>query len=204
MDPSTTRTTVLVGVDGSAGADEAAEQAAARGADLVVLRAFDRPATGVVGLPPELDGPHHGVVVGIDGGPGSAELLSAAAHAPGLRDTGLRVLHTWPQLTEDVGLPVRWLLDPRPTTTEQAAVAALVDGLQVHSPGRTVAATVVAGRAGPVLVQASCTAELVVVGRPELAADQETRATTRQVSHRAACPVVVVPLPATATVPVPA
>ena len=115
------------------------------------------------------------------------------------------MLHTWPQLTEDAGTPVKWRLDRATTTTaEQAVVAELVGALRLRSDVATVDATVVAGRAGKVLVGASHTAELVVVGRPELSADHEMRATTRQVSYRAGCPVLVVPLSATADVPVPA
>jgi nucleotide-binding universal stress UspA family protein len=54
------RTAVLVGVDGSAAADEAARAAAveavARHAPLTLVRAFDWPAGGVDGLPAGVDG----------------------------------------------------------------------------------------------------------------------------------------------------
>ena len=154
---------------------------------------------------PALGEPHRGVVVGIDGGPGSAQLLDAAAAEARLRATTLKVLHTWPQLTEDAGTPVKWRLDPATTTTaEQAVVAELVSALRLRSDVPAVDAAVVGGRAGKVLVWASHTAELVVVGRPELSPDHEMRATTRQVSQRAGCPVLVVPLATTADVPVPA
>lgn len=286
--------TVVVGVDGSTGSDEAAHAAAvvaaAAGARLVVLRAFDWPADGVAGLPADVDGRavargssqvrltwlvaqlaqfvpadqiesrlvdgepvqalreatadaallvvgahgqawhsgatlgsvtaalarrspcpllvHRsrealsgvptGVVAGIDGGPGSARVLALAAREATLRGTSLHVLHTWPQLTEDAGTPVKWLLDACETsTTEQAVVLELVSALRLSAPGLDVDATVVVGRAGPALVHASHTAELLVIGRPEVPEGQEIRATTRQVSHRAVCPVLVVPVPAT-------
>jgi len=297
MTPSTTPRTVVVGVDGSTGSDEAAHAAAvaasAAGAHLVVVRAFDWPTAGITGLPVDVDGRsaahgssqvrltwlvaqlaqwlpagqiearlvdgepvavlraaaadaallvvgahgqawhsgatlgsvtaalvrrspcpvlvHRsrealsglptGVVAGVDGGPGSAHVLAIAAREAVLRQTSLHVLHTWPQLTEDAGTPVQWLLDARATTTtEQAVVHGLVAALRRDTPGLDVEATVVVGRAGPALVHASHTAQLLVVGRPAVPAGEEVRATTRQVAHRAGCPVLVVPLPAVADV----
>ncbi len=150
-----------------------------------------------------LAGQRAGVVVGIDGGPGSAEVLAAAAREAQVRRTALHVVHTWPQLTEDAGTSVRWRLDPGAVTTaEQAVVSELVRALRRTTGDLEVHTAVVAGRAGPSLVQAGRVAELVVVGRPALPDDQETRATTRQVANRSDCPVLVVPLPAPATAPV--
>ncbi|MCW2582527.1 MAG: universal stress protein UspA [Klenkia sp.] len=291
MNPSATPRTIVVGVDGSTGSDEAAHAAAvaadAAGARLVVLRAFDWPVAGIAGLPDDVDGRaaahdsshvrltwlvaqlarwlpaeriearlvdgepvaslraaavdaallvvgahgqawhsgatlgsvtaalvrhspgpvlvHRsretlsgmptGVLAGVDGGAGSAQVLAVAAREAALRRTSLHVLHTWPQLTEDAGTPVQWLLDAgATTTTEQAVVLGLVDALRLDTPGLEVEATVVVGRAGPALVHASHAAQLLVVGRPEVPAGQEVRATTRQVAHRAGCPVLVVPL----------
>jgi nucleotide-binding universal stress UspA family protein len=299
MTAPTTPPTVVVGVDGSTGSDDAARaaavEAAAMGARLVLVRAFDWPEGGIAGLPHGVDGravarsaaqgrvdwllphltpllpqdrvesrvvdgepaevlraasaeaallvvgahgqawhsgatlgsvaaalarrspclllvhrgreslggPAAGVVAGVDGGPGSARVLAVAAREAALRRTWLHVLHTWPQLTEDAGTPVQWLLDARATTTtERAVVLELVDELRGTAPGLDIAATVAVGRAGPALVHASRAAALLVVGRPPVDEGHETRATTRQVSNRAACPVLLVPLLAvTATVP---
>ena len=138
-----------------------------------------------------------GVTVGIDGGPGSREVLAAAALEARLRGTSLTVAHAWRQLTEDAARPIRWLLDPETTAvSETAVVEGLAAELRLAQPELLLDAVLLAGRAGPALVDAGDAAALLVIGRPATPGGDGPRATTHEVSHRARVPVLLVPLPA--------
>jgi nucleotide-binding universal stress UspA family protein len=135
------------------------------------------------------------VVVGVDGGPGTAAVLAAAAQQAQLRRRTLRVVHAWRQLTEDAAYALRWRLDIKATgSAERSAVADHVADLVRDHPGLPVESVVVPGRAGHVLVDEGSSAELVVVGVRPLGTAGEG-ATTHSVLHRCSAPVLVVPVP---------
>jgi nucleotide-binding universal stress UspA family protein len=144
---------------------------------------------------PALQPDRHAVVVGVDGGPGTAAVLTAAAAEAELRGRPLRVVHAWRQLTEDAAYALRWRLDIESTdTAERAAVEDHVAALVRDHAGLPVESVVVPGRAGHVLVDEACSAELMVVGvRPPGTAGEG--ATTHSVLHRCSAPVLVVPVP---------
>ncbi|MGY1841524.1 MULTISPECIES: universal stress protein [unclassified Modestobacter] len=140
--------------------------------------------------------PCQGVVAGVDGEPGTAAVLAAAAREALDRGEPLWVVHAWRQLTDDAVQPLRFRLDADATDrTERAVVEAAVADLQAAHPGLEVETVVVPGRAGLVLVQQSESASLVVLGRPTPAPDT-LNPTVHSVTHRAAAPVLVVPVPA--------
>ncbi|WP_138734214.1 universal stress protein [Modestobacter excelsi] len=136
-----------------------------------------------------------GVVVGVDGSAGSAAVLATAATEAQLRGEPLRVVHAWRQLSEDAVQRLRWRLDEATSTSaETAAVEPLVVGLRSRRPALPVALDVAKGRAGQVLVQATATATLLVVGRRDVTAGGPG-ATVHSVLHRVGVPVLVVPVP---------
>jgi nucleotide-binding universal stress UspA family protein len=138
-----------------------------------------------------------GVVVGLDGGPGSPSVLAAAAEAAVLRQVPLRVVHAWQQLTEDDGQPLRRRPDDAATQrAERADVAEMVTELRADQPGLDVDLAVLTGRAGPVLASAARSAEVLVVGRLPVAPGRLPGPTSHSLVQRAACPVLVVPVPA--------
>jgi len=138
-----------------------------------------------------------GVTAGIDGGPGSRQVLAAAALEAQRRGAPLTVVHTWRQLTEDAARPLRWLLDPKTTA---AAETALVEGLAIElrraQPGLRLVTVQLTGPAGPALVEAGDAAALLVIGRPATSGGRGPRATTHEVSSRSRVPILLVPLPA--------
>ncbi|GAA4733932.1 universal stress protein [Modestobacter marinus] len=135
-----------------------------------------------------------GVVVGLDGAAGSAEVLAAAATEAQLRGEPLTVVHAWRQLTEDAVHALHWRLDDAASrTAETAAVEPLVTELQNRRPDVPVQVVVQEGRAGQVLVQAAQSAALVVVGRRDVSAGGPG-ATVHSVLHRVGVPVLTVPV----------
>jgi nucleotide-binding universal stress UspA family protein len=144
-----------------------------------------------------LDAHHTGVTVGIDGCPGSRQVLTAAAREAQRRGVPLTVVHTWRQLTEDATRPLRWLLDPEATAaSETAVVEELGTELRLAHPDLRLDTVQRPGRAGPALVEAGDASALLVIGRPATLGGQAPRATTHEVSSRSRVPVLLVPLPA--------
>jgi nucleotide-binding universal stress UspA family protein len=144
-----------------------------------------------------LDVHHTGVTVGIDGGPGSRQVMTAAAVEAQLRAVPLTVVHTWRQLTEDATRKLRWLLDPETTAaSETAVVEELATELRLTDPELRLDTVLLTGSAGPALVEAGDAAALLVIGRPATPSGQGPRATTHEVSSRSRVPVLLVPLPA--------
>lgn len=138
-----------------------------------------------------------GVTVGLDGGPGSRQVLTAAAVEAQRRGVPLTVVHTWRQLTEDAARPLRWLLDPETTAaSEVAVVEELATELRLADPELRLDTVLLTGQAGPALVEAGDAAALLVIGRPATPGGQGPRATTHEVSSRSRVPVLLVPLPA--------
>jgi len=147
--------------------------------------------------PNPLDWRRGGVVVGLDGAEGSTAVLAAAAREADLRGEPLHVVHAWRQLTEDAVQRLRWRMDEDASVSaETAAVEPLVAALHRRRPDVPVETTVQQGRAGQVLVQASESASLLVVGRRDITAGGPG-ATVHSVLHRVAIPVLTVPVPAT-------
>ena len=136
----------------------------------------------------------HEVLAGVDGGPGTAAVLAAAAQEAEANSVSLAVVHAWRQLTEDAPASLRWRLDRDATErTERDAVEPAVAELRRRHPGLEIDVTVAPGRAGRVLVQFAETARMLVVGRRCLA-DGGPGATVHSVLHQAAVPVLVVPV----------
>jgi nucleotide-binding universal stress UspA family protein len=159
--------------------------AAAAPCPVLVHRPLPAPASG-----------RHGVVVGAGGDSGTAAVLGAAAREAEDRHVPLTVVHAWRQLTTDETSELRWRLDRgRTADVERDAVEPAVADVRRHHPGLQVTLTVVAGRAGRVLVHRAREAELVVVGRRGLA-EGGPGATVHSVLHQADVPVLVVPVPA--------
>ncbi len=158
------------------------------------------PCTVLVHRPlPVLHADRHQVLAGVDGGPGTAAVLAAAAQEAEVNSVSLTVVHAWRQLTEDAPASLRWRLDHDATErTERDAVEPAVAELRRRHPGLDITVTVAPGRAGPVLVQCAETARMVVVGRRCLA-DGGPGATVHSVLHRADVPVLVVPVASLAT-----
>lgn len=145
---------------------------------------------------PTLEPGRHGVVVGAGGDRGTAAVLTAAAREAEERGLPLRVVHAWRQLTTDETSALRWRLDDgRTADVERDAVEPAVAELRRRHPRLRVDLTVVAGRAGRVLVHRAREAQLLVVGRRGLT-EGGPGATVHSVLHQADVPVLVVPVPA--------
>jgi nucleotide-binding universal stress UspA family protein len=158
------------------------------------------PCPVLVHRTPNLLDRHHGVVVGVNGGEGSRDVLTAAVTEARLRGEPLRVVHAWRQFTEDAVHRLRWRLDPHASTdAETAAVEPLVSELRDRFADVPVEMAVEQGRAGQVLVQAGSTAGLLVVGRRDVSAGGPG-ATVHSVLHRVDVPVLTVPVAAPAPV----
>ncbi len=142
------------------------------------------------------------IVVGVDGSANSRIALRWAIEEASRRGARLRVITAWtPDLVEAAGMVPAATLLPDPGLLRGEAVEiqnkalAEVLGDQVHNPDLQVRHEVVRGQASDALVQASRTADLLVLAT-------HARGPVRQmilgsVSHavvrRAVCPVVVIP-----------
>ncbi|MEU2348499.1 universal stress protein [Modestobacter sp. NPDC049651] len=147
---------------------------------------------GVPGAPAEDTG---GVVVGVDDG-AADHLLTAAAAEARRRGTSLLVVHAAP--ARQASGPAARLSPPGPGRRPAGAgtgrgLADAVDRLRGHHPGLRVDLRVVEGAPGGALTALSRGADLVVLGRARRTGP--LRRTTGAVVDRAACPVLVVPLP---------
>lgn len=149
------------------------------------------------------------VVVGVDGSPSAAAALKVAVAEALTRGAPLRIVHAyvWPQLYAClVNLPYRpgeW----QPPRSAVEMVEAVARRVRMSHPQLTVQTAVTSGGGGPVLVDESARAALVVVGA------RGTRGiagllggpTVRYLSAHAHCPVLIVgdgQAPVTAAAPV--
>ncbi|MGY1624772.1 universal stress protein [Geodermatophilus sp. SYSU D00965] len=168
----------LVVVRGTAGRLDPGTGALLRRAACPVLVDRPRPAAG------------SGVVVGVEGGPGTADLLDAAVTAATLRSTGLHVLHTWTRRREVPGG-----VEDRHRAAVDAAERDLVEQYvaprREGHPGVPVTVEVRHGDPADALLMASRTADLLVVGR----APNSPATLAVALAGAAACPVLVVPVP---------
>jgi nucleotide-binding universal stress UspA family protein len=151
----------------------------------------------VIVVPPESDPrPRRSeIVVGVDGSVASADAVRFAVEEASLRGFGLRAVHVWEHPVSLEGL--------RPVRYDEEAVAAegtrliseALAGWRDKDPGLRVAEQVVQGKPAAVLMEASRTAELVVVGARGRGGFSGLRlgSVSHKILHHAAGPVVVVP-----------
>jgi nucleotide-binding universal stress UspA family protein len=146
--------------------------------------------------PPVLGPRRAGVLVGIDGGHGTADVLAAAAEEARLRREPLRVVHAWPQNTEDAVQPVRWRIDREAADRAgRETIDQHLEELARTHPGLSVTSEVIPGRAGQGLVERAADAVLVVAGVRPLGTPGQG-VTAHAVLHRCPTPVLLVPVPA--------
>lgn len=137
------------------------------------------------------DGVGGGVVVGVDGGPGTAALVAAAAAEAALRDRPLLVLHAWSRRAEPVDGS-----GPGAEPAVEAAERRLIDGYLAAvraAPGEfPVEVRIVHGDPVGCLADAGRQAELLVVGRHAGAPRGPSR--IAELAGRCAASLLVVPL----------
>jgi nucleotide-binding universal stress UspA family protein len=136
-----------------------------------------------------------GVVVGIDGSPGSVAALEHAVEEASLRKGGLRAVMAWsvPALAYDA----EWTADAlAPQTFEDAANASLDDALgQVDASGVEVTRVVRQGQPADVLVAEAKDADVLVVGSRGRGGFRGLLlgSVSMQCAQHAGCPVTIVP-----------
>ncbi|MGZ4590118.1 MAG: universal stress protein [Actinomycetes bacterium] len=141
--------------------------------------------------------PHKEIVVGLDGSTASAAALVWAAEQARVTGRRLRVVHCWQR-------PVAELYDgaesreARAQDAHERATRWVLDALGRSAQVPEWVLDVAEGAAGPVLVERSRTAALVVVGSRDRAGVRHLVAgsVAHHVLRHASCPVVSVPVPA--------
>jgi len=140
----------------------------------------------------------NGVVVGVDGSPGSVTALHFALEEARLRGTTLHVVGAWqfPPMAYagGAGVGVADLSAELDTRTGKALDAAL-DGIDVGDV--PVEQHVLEGHPASVLLEAGTGADVLVVGSRGLGgfARMLLGSVGQEVTHHAACPTVIVPTP---------
>jgi nucleotide-binding universal stress UspA family protein len=133
------------------------------------------------------------VVVGVDGSPGSLAALRFAADEARLRGAAVKAIFAWSvPVTGDISSGL--LPQLRADLAEEGAKA-LDEALgQIDATGLTIERVVEEGSAAHVLVEAAREAELLVVGSRGHGGFTGLLlgSTSRQCSHQASCPVVIV------------
>ena len=139
------------------------------------------------------DGP---VVVGVDGSENASAAFRWAHDEARRRSAPLKALYAW---QEPMGGGESFGLVVDDAALERAAVETVETSATTDEDGSAVAVERVAarGRAAPVLIEASGTAALVVVGHRGHRSwgRMALGSVTQQVAHHSRCPVAVVPLP---------
>ncbi len=143
------------------------------------------------------------VVVGVDGSPSSAAAVALAADEADARGVGLRAVLALPPVVDAAGLVD--VPDGEQLQEARALVTEAVAGLAEDHPDVDVSAAVVVSHPVDALLGASQTACLVVVGSRGHGALRRMLlgSVSREVSQRAACPVLVVHPVAQRSEPVP-
>jgi nucleotide-binding universal stress UspA family protein len=133
------------------------------------------------------------VVAGVAGRPDDDEVLAVAFAEAAARGTDLVAVHAWQDAVLEPGLrTLSPLVDwAGVLADEERALAEGLAGWRDKEPDVVVRELIVRDRPARVLVAASLTAELLVVGHRRRHA---LGSTTHGVLHRAGCPVAVVPL----------
>jgi nucleotide-binding universal stress UspA family protein len=148
--------------------------------------------------------PH--IVVGIDDSAGARHALHWAAREAKLRNVRLDVIHVWAIPAQWAqGYGVEWTIDLEVLGGDAQAVAEeLVDGMltEAERPGHLVV-TAIEGNASSVLLEASKTADMLVVGTRGRGgfARLLLGSVSSAIVHHAVCPVVIVPVPSDADEP---
>jgi nucleotide-binding universal stress UspA family protein len=107
------------------------------------------------------------VVVGIDGSPGSLVALQWAAEAARLRAVPLAVLFAWGDLGAQLARTTRGGTEPTEADEQEAALALIDESVREAlgpEPGVEMVRMAERGEATPALLEASKTADLLVVG----------------------------------------
>ncbi|MFF5260920.1 universal stress protein [Actinomadura viridis] len=148
----------------------------------------------VVIVPPDTGPRNPEVVVGIDGSESSADAVGFALEEAALRDIGLLAVHAWSHPESPPGIRPA-VYDKAEAEREGARLLSeALAGWTDREPGVPVTQQVVEGGPVPVLIEASRTAELLVVGArgrggfPGL----HLGSTSHAVLHQAKGPVAVV------------
>jgi nucleotide-binding universal stress UspA family protein len=136
-----------------------------------------------------------GVVVGVDGSPGSSHALAWAADEARLRGTRLRVVCGWtiPTMLYPSYLPPD-VFTEMPADARRQVDAQVAEVLGA-APDIPVDIVVEEGRPAEVVIEAAKGADLVVVGTRGHGgfAGLLLGSVSSQVAHHAPCPVVIVP-----------
>jgi nucleotide-binding universal stress UspA family protein len=183
--------TVVVGSRGIGGLAEAL-----LGSTSMQLAAYASCPVVVVRRPLASDGsPPRRVVVGVDGSALSTEAIGYAFEQASQRGLDLTVLHTWNDTVDTSGVGLRGLVEPWELVAEQELISSGPVARWTEAfPDVDVQPHVRRGRAADVLVNASASAELVVVGSRGRGGFRGLLlgSVSRSVLHRAQCPVAVV------------
>jgi nucleotide-binding universal stress UspA family protein len=134
------------------------------------------------------------VVVGVRGR-GDDEVLAFAFAEAAARGTDLVAVHAWQDVVLETSfLSTTLLVDWAGVQADEARVLAeALAGWSAKEPDVVVREVVIREKGARALVEASLTAELLVLGRSRR---RILGSTTHGALHRAACPVAVVPVPA--------
>lgn len=137
------------------------------------------------------------VVVGIDGSEGSLVALRWAAEAARLRGVPLHVLFAWGDLGARLARTTRGHQEPTEADEREAAVALIEEAVAEalgDEPGVEIVPLAEPGGATPALVEASASADLLVVGSRGRGgfAGLLLGSVSQQCIHHAHCPVAVV------------
>jgi nucleotide-binding universal stress UspA family protein len=136
------------------------------------------------------------VVVGVDGSALSGEATAYAFEQASVRALGLTVVHAWNANVYTSGVALSVLAEPwqELVTEQELIVAEAIAPWTEKYPQVDVRTEVAQGRPADVLVDASVSAELVVVGSRGRGGFRGLLlgSTSRNVLHRAHCPVAVV------------
>ena len=138
-----------------------------------------------------------GVVVGVEGQPGDADVLAFAFAEAAARGTDLVAVHAWQDAAletafRSLGPLVDWA---SVQADEERVLGEELAGWSDKEPDLTVREVVIREKPARALVAAAMTAQLLVVGHHR---HRALGSTTHAVLHRATCPVAVVPLAARA------
>lgn len=142
--------------------------------------------------------PH--IVVGIDDSAGARHALHWAAHEAKLRNARLDVIHVWAIPAQWAqGYGIEWTIDLEVLGGDAQSVAEeLVDGMltEAERPEHMVV-TAIEGNASNVLLEASKSADLLIVGTRGRGgfARLLLGSVSSAIVHHAVCPVVIIPVP---------